>query len=117
MNEKRNDTKSLVMLIGSMLIFGTVGIFRRYIPLPSALLACCRGLIGSAFLLALMGIKKGKKRQKLGAKKTAALALMGALIGLNWLLLFEAYNHRGNGDTMLLHAADHCDIALAAGVP
>lgn len=93
MNEKRNDTKSLVMLIGSMLIFGTVGIFRRYIPLPSALLACCRGLIGSAFLLVLMGIKKGKKRQKLGAKKTAALALMGALIGLNWLLLFEAYNY------------------------
>ena len=93
MNEKRNDTKSLVMLIGSMLIFGTVGIFRRYIPLPSALLACCRGLIGSAFLLVLMGIKKGEKRQKLGAKKTAALALMGALIGLNWLLLFEAYNY------------------------
>ena len=44
MNEKRNDTKSLVMLIGSMLIFGTVGIFRRYIPLPSALLHMKRGM-------------------------------------------------------------------------
>ena len=43
-NEKRNDTKSLVMLIGSMLIFGTVGIFRRYIPLPSALLHMKRGM-------------------------------------------------------------------------
>lgn len=93
MNEKNNDTKSLLLYVGSMLVFGTVGIFRRYIPLPSALLACCRGLIGAAFLLVLMGIQKGKTRQWPDRKKTAALVLMGVLIGFNWLLLFEAYNY------------------------
>lgn len=93
MNEKRNDAKSLMMFIGSMLVFGTVGIFRRYIPLSSALLACSRGLIGAAFLLVLTAIKKGRERQKIGAKKTAVLVCMGALIGINWLLLFEAYNY------------------------
>ncbi|MDO4810741.1 MAG: DMT family transporter [Eubacteriales bacterium] len=93
MNEKRNDTKSLISFIGSMLVFGTVGIFRRYIPLPSALLACCRGVIGSAFLLILAALQKGRTRQRIGAKKTAILAFVGALIGINWLLLFEAYNY------------------------
>ena len=38
--EKPNDRKSLGMFVASMLIFGTVGVLRRYIPLPSALLAC-----------------------------------------------------------------------------
>lgn len=93
MNEKRNDGKSLAMFVSSMLIFGTIGIFRRYIPLPSALLACCRGVIGAAFLLILMLTKQERERQKLGAKKTALLIIMGALIGINWLLLFEAYNY------------------------
>ena len=32
------------MLASSMLIFGTIGIFRRYIPLPSGLLAFSRGM-------------------------------------------------------------------------
>lgn len=93
MMEKKNDPKSLVMFISSMLIFGTIGIFRRYIPLPSALLACCRGIIGSAFLLVLAAVRKGEKREKLGAKKTAVFIIMGVLIGINWLLLFEAYNY------------------------
>lgn len=91
--EKKNDSRSLVMFISSMLIFGTIGIFRRYIPLPSALLACCRGIIGSAFLLVLMLAKKGRERQKLGAKMAATYVIMGVLIGINWLLLFEAYNY------------------------
>ena len=92
MTEKKNDPKSLAMFIGSMLIFSTIGIFRRYIPLPSALLACCRGVIGSAFLLILAFARKREKREKLGAKKVTVYVIMGILIGINWLLLFEAYN-------------------------
>lgn len=93
MIEKRNDPKSLMMFISSMLIFGTIGIFRRYIPLPSALLACCRGVIGSVFLLILAAVRKREKREKLGAKKITIFIIMGVLIGINWLLLFEAYNY------------------------
>lgn len=93
MNPQKNDTRSLLIFIGSMLIFGTVGIFRRYIPLPSALLACCRGAIGALFLLLLAAFRPRRQRGKLGVKKAAALALVGGLIGINWLLLFEAYNY------------------------
>ena len=32
MHEDNNNTKSLIMLISSALIFGTIGIFRKFIP-------------------------------------------------------------------------------------
>ena len=46
-----NDSKkSYIMFITSVLIFGTIGIFRRYIPLSSGMLAFLRGLLGAGFL-------------------------------------------------------------------
>ena len=48
----------MMMLASSMLIFGTIGIFRRYIPLSSGLLAFARGLIGTLFLCAVMWLRK-----------------------------------------------------------
>ena len=47
-----SDRVSLLMLTASMVIYGTIGIFRRSIPLSSGMLACVRGLLGSAFLCA-----------------------------------------------------------------
>lgn len=88
----RETVKSYAALISSMLIFGTIGIFRRYIPLSSAMLAFFRGLLGSVFLLILVLAKRGKL-QKIGPKKLLLLAITGAIIGLNWMLLFEAYNY------------------------
>ena len=46
MEAKRNDRKSVWMMISSMLIFGTIGVFRKYIPVSSAFLAFSRGLLG-----------------------------------------------------------------------
>jgi hypothetical protein len=43
--------KSRLSVIAAMVIFGTIGIFRKYIDLPSSGLAVARGLIGGAFLL------------------------------------------------------------------
>ena len=81
------------MIVSSMLIFGTIGIFRRHIPLPSALLACVRGILGSLFLLLFMKLKRGGGGEKLPARTSLWLVLTGALIGINWVLLFEAYNY------------------------
>ena len=87
----KETTKSYFALISSMLIFGTLGIFRRFIPLSSAMLALFRGLLGSVFLLVLVFLK-GRKLQKLTGKTQVLLAVTGALMGLNWMMLFEAYN-------------------------
>lgn len=47
-NQHRN---SYLQFITAMLIFGTIGIFRKYIPLSSGMLAFTRGLLGCIFLL------------------------------------------------------------------
>lgn len=88
----RETSKSYIALISSMLIFGTLGIFRRYIPLSSAMLSLFRGFLGSAFLLIFVFVRGGKL-QKLDTKKLLLLSVTGAIMGLNWMLLFEAYNY------------------------
>ena len=63
-------------LIGAMSIFGTVGIFVHYIPLPSATIAFCRGIIGAVFLLLLILIT-GKKPELPAAWDCPACGLKG----------------------------------------
>ena len=88
----RDNFKSYIALISSMLIFGTLGIFRRYIPLSSAMLAVFRGLLGCAFLLVFV-FAKGGRRPRLDRKSLFMLVITGAIMGFNWMLLFEAYNY------------------------
>ncbi len=85
--------KSKFSLILSMFIFGTIGIFRRYIPLPSSLLALARGAIGVIFLLIFMMFRKEKVSFKEIKNKILILCISGVAIGFNWILLFEAYNY------------------------
>lgn len=89
----KNERKAQGMIALSMLIFGTIGIFRRYIPLPSSLLAMARGAIGTLFLLSVMAMQKKRPDMALIRCKGVWLALSGALMGFNWILLFEAYNY------------------------
>lgn len=93
MENKTNDRKSLLMFIAAMLIFGTVGIFRRYIPFSSAFLAFFRGILGGLFLLVYMKLTGKTAADKLPLKSVLWLAATGAVMGINWILLFEAYNH------------------------
>lgn len=98
--EKREDKNmlqdkksSIIKLSLAMLIFGSIGVFRRYIPLSSAWMACVRGVIGTAFLLCVVFLSK-KHMDKNAIKKNLLLLLIsGAAIGVNWILLFEAYRY------------------------
>lgn len=90
---KTNDRRSLGMFIASMLIFGTIGIFRRSVPLSSAFLAFARGILGGLFLLAFIRLRRKESARRLPPRLLMRLALTGAMIGFNWMLLFEAYNH------------------------
>jgi RarD protein len=81
------------MFIASMLIFGTIGIFRRSIPLPSAFLAFARGILGGLFMLLLGRLRRKGASTPLPRRILLRLAVTGAMIGFNWMLLFEAYNH------------------------
>lgn len=89
----KNERRSTMALVLSMVIFGTIGIFRRYIPFPSGLIAMARGLIGMLFLLAytrMSGIHLSADSVRKGGWK---LILSGVCLGFNWILLFEAYRY------------------------
>ena len=87
------ETNAKVSLILAMVIFGTIGIFRKYIPLPSGIVACVRGILGVAFLLVFIKIKKIKMDRESIKKHLWILLVSGGFIGLNWVLLFESYRY------------------------
>ena len=82
-----------VMLTLSMVIFGTIPLFVRAIPLTSAQLALCRAglaalLLGGYLLISGQGIPLKTIRREL-----PLLLLSGVAMGFNWILLFEAYKY------------------------
>ena len=54
-----DDKKAKLKLITAMVIFGTIGLFVRYLSLPSSVIALFRGVGGTLFLLALNSRNKG----------------------------------------------------------
>lgn len=85
--------KARIQLIGSMLIFGSVGLFVRQISLPSGSVAFLRGIIGSILLLCILFLKKGTISGRAIKKNLVLLVLSGSAVGLNWIFLFEAYHY------------------------
>lgn len=77
----------------SMFIFGTIGIFRRGIVLPSSIIALVRAVVGTVFLLCVILLKKQKIDSNAVRKNLLLLILSGILLGFNWILLFEAYQY------------------------
>lgn len=81
------------MLTLSMAIFGSIGIFRRYIPLTSSSLAFFRGILGAMFLFIVAKIQKKQINHHIGIRKILWLVITGAVMGVNWMFLFEAFNY------------------------
>lgn len=85
--------RALRGLITSMVLFGTIGVFVRRIAMPSGVIAMTRGLLGAAFLLLAARIR-GKRGGLASLGKNAVLLLFsGLVLGMNWILLFEAYRY------------------------
>lgn len=82
-----------LMLITSMTIFGTLGIFVRNIPVSSGELALYRAVL-AALLIAVFLFVTGQKIPFANIKKEIPLLLAsGVAMGINWILLFEAYKY------------------------
>ena len=78
-------------LVAAMFIFGTIGLFVRSVSLPSSVIALVRGVIGAAFLLGVIAVRRTRISVTAVRKNLIWLVLSGAFIGFNWILLFEAY--------------------------
>lgn len=86
-------TKEKIKIIIAMLIWGTIGVLVREINLASAEIAFFRALIGSMFLL-ILGIFKKQRLTGIGLKRNLSLLILsGAIIGVNWILLFQGYKY------------------------
>ena len=92
--KQKDHLRSRIALLVCMIIFGTVGIFRRQIPqIPSGLLALVRSVLGVAFLALVTRIQRKRIGWKSIRKNLPILCLSGAALGLNWVFLFEAYRY------------------------
>ena len=91
-----HNTTANLKIVTSMLIFGTIGLVRRNIPYSSAMIAFFRGAVAAAilFLIRFIMVKRSlqQKPDRTVLKRSIILLIVsGAMIGINWILLFEAY--------------------------
>ncbi|MBR5229231.1 MAG: EamA family transporter [Firmicutes bacterium] len=93
MNNNKAVKTAKLKLISAMVTFGTIGIFVKYIPLPSSIIALGRGFIATLFLLLVMKLTKNPISKEALKRNKWLLLISGGLIGFNWILLFEAYNY------------------------
>ena len=82
-----------LMLIASMTIFGTLGPFVRNIPVSSGELALYRAVLAALLIALFLLITKQKIPFSLIKKEVPLLLASGMAMGINWILLFEAYKY------------------------
>ena len=82
-----------VQFIAAVTIFGTLAPFVRNIPLPSAELALYRAVMAAALLGGCLLFSGRRIDWHALRHELALLLLSGAAMGVNWILLFEAYRH------------------------
>ena len=87
------EGRAKLNLAFSMVIFGTIGLFVRRIGLPSAVIAMLRGYIGFAVILLYRRLRGAGADRTALRENLGRLILSGAFIGVNWILLFEAYRY------------------------
>ncbi len=93
MKESSSKNIAILKIALAMFIFGTIGVFIRHVSLPSGFIAFFRGISGTLFLLAVMFFSRKKLDFAAIKKNLLLLVLSGAFIGINWILLFEAYRY------------------------
>ena len=77
----------------SMAIFGTIGLFVRFIPLSSGEIALIRAVLAFLLVGGYLLIKRQKISFENSKKELFLLLLSGAAMGFNWIFLFEAYKY------------------------
>lgn len=115
-NHADQSRAALGRIAASMAIFGTVGIFIKKLPFPSAVIALGRGIIGSIFLLLTAVITKKPMDIPAIKKNFKLLILSGIAIGVNWILLFESYKYIPVSTATLCYYLSPVFVTLASPI-
>lgn len=79
-----------LMYIGALVIFGTNGILAAHMSLDGSQIVLVRTLIGGALLTAFVCVRGGFDRASI-KKERIPILFGGIALGLNWTMLFIAY--------------------------
>ena len=88
-----HNNRARLSIIAAMAIWGTIGLFVRAISVSSAELALYRAVIAAILLSGYFLISKTRIDLKKIGKELPLLLLSGMAMGVNWILLFEAYKY------------------------
>lgn len=90
----KESVQAKLMLSAAMVIFGTLGVFTRNISVTSDELALYRAVLASILIgFYLVFIKKGVLNLKNAGRELPLLLASGIAMGINWILLFQAYRY------------------------
>ena len=85
--------KSRLMIAASMTIFGTIALFVRNISVTSAEIALYRAALATVLLGGFFLVTGSKIDLRAIRKELPLLLFSGMAMGINWILLFEAYRY------------------------
>ncbi len=89
----RKIDKNKLKIIIAMMIWGTMGIFIKTIPLNSIEIAFYRSIIGALFII-ILSIVSGEKWDKEDLKADLKFLIpSGIALGAGWVLLFQGYKN------------------------
>lgn len=89
----KKEMNAKAMLSISMAIFGTLGLFTRNIAVSSGELALYRAVLAALLIGVYLMVTKQKINLKAIKKELLLLLFSGIAMGINWILLFEAYKY------------------------
>ena len=87
-----NRSRALALFLTAILIFGTNGVAVHMAGLPSSVIAAVRGIIGALTLVAWARMRgQSLSLVDIPRPQLLRIAISGACIGFNWVLIFEAF--------------------------
>lgn len=112
---RKSGNKFIFIL--AMLIFGSIGLFVRKIPMPSLHIAFIRSFVGTFVMIFIYVFLKKKIDREAVLRNRYNLLFGGTFLGINWILLFEAYkNTTITSATLAYYMAPILFILLSAVV-
>lgn len=89
----KTNTRARLSLITSMAIFGTLAPFVRNIPVSSGELALYRAVLAAALIGLFLLLTRQRIPVRALGRELVLLLFSGMAMGINWILLFEAYKY------------------------
>lgn len=93
MKQTKQTKSARGMLAASMAIFGTLGLFVRNISVSSGELALYRAILAAILIAIYLAVTKQRIPVQNIRREIPLLLVSGVAMGINWILLFEAYKY------------------------